>query len=181
MTHSQPTRPSGSQETNPLIDHIIQKRNTQTPTNQAPLSTPNTTTNQYDELGIKITDSTDYVVIRILELNRIKNRGLLHSRDDRTTLYIGETLIKQNSRSLYRLSRYPHSLTQAQQDIIWERLLEVVPYLDTSKVVISDHLYWDYELGQLCYTDTPLLDIENGYSNQPTPPKQVENQEDEEE
>ena len=121
------------------------------------------TTKERDELGIRIFNSTDYIIIRILEINRQQGNGLLHTRNGQRELWLGQERLYKSAATVYRLSKYNGRLRDWHIESIWEKLLNILPYLDESKLVISDHLYWDIEAGKLAFSKENLLTIDRGF------------------
>ena len=123
-----------------LVDEALKSKKTKTRLESAEFdSTP-----EYDELGLKVQDTTDYFVARILMLR--KNLWLA---EDRRTIYEGRSEIKESSSELYRLSQSRKVIKPNYQWVIWERLHHVLPVLDKSKIIITDDLVWDSEKGEL--------------------------------
>lgn len=121
------------------------------------------TKKEKDEFGVRIFNSTDYIIIRILEINRQQGNGLLHTRKDRRELWLGQERLQKSAATIYRLSKYNGLLRSWHIESIWEKLLDILPYLDESKLVISDHLYWDIEAGKLAFSKENLLTIDRGF------------------
>lgn len=123
-----------------LVDEALKSKKTKARLESAEFdSTP-----EYDELGLKVQDTTDYFVARILMLR--KNLWLA---EDRKTIYEGGSEIKESSSELYRLSQSRKVIKPNYQWVIWERLHHVLPVLDKSKIIITDDLVWDSEKGEL--------------------------------
>lgn len=123
-----------------LVDEALKSKKTKARLESAEFdSTP-----EYDELGLKVQDTTDYFVARILMLR--KNLWLA---EDRKTIYEGRSEIKESSSELYRLSQSRKVIKPNYQWVIWERLHHVLPVLDKSKIIITDDLVWDSEKGEL--------------------------------
>lgn len=123
-----------------LVDEALKSKKTKSRLESAEFdSTP-----EYDELGLKVQDTTDYFVARILMLR--KNLWLA---EDRKTIYEGRSEIKESSSELYRLSQSRKVIKPNYQWVIWERLHHVLPVLDKSKIIITDDLVWDSEKGEL--------------------------------
>lgn len=105
---------------------------------------------EYDELGLKIKDTSDYTVARILKLN-----PELHTDQGRRIIYDRGGIIIQNSANLYRLSQSRRMISPNFQQIIWAKLLILLPVLDNNKIWVCDDLIWDAEKGELSeYGDT---------------------------
>ena len=105
-------------------------------------------TPEYDELGLKVRDTTDYYVARILMLH--KNLWL---SPDKRAIYEGRAEIKKSQAELYRLSQSMKVIPPNFQWVIWERLHYVLPVLDKNKVIVADGLIWDSEKGELVEND----------------------------
>ncbi len=117
-----------------------------------------------DELGIRISDKPDYVVIRILERNRremIENpdAGLVHNRKNHTELWKGNRELKKSKHTIYELAELDRTLRDYEIDSIWNLLLKYTYELDESKIVIDEHTYWDTEKGELCHTEERMITI----------------------
>lgn len=117
-----------------------------------------------DELGIRISDKPDYVVIRILELNirelgENPNAGLIHSRKNQTQLWKGNRELVKSKNTIYELADLDRRLKDYEIDKIWNLLLKYTYQLDESKIVVDEHTYWDTEKGELCHTKERLITI----------------------
>lgn len=110
---------------------------------------------EYDELGLKVQNTSDYIVARILMIH-----PGLYTDQDRRTLYRGNETIAQNQASLYRLSRYKKPIPANYQQIIWLRLLDLVPVLDKNKIIIAPGLAWDKERGEITTDVDPRRKIQ---------------------
>ena len=110
---------------------------------------------EYDELGLKVQNTSDYIVARILKLH-----PGLYTDDDRRILYQGNNGILQNQANLYRLSRYKKSIPSNFQQIVWLRLLDLVPVLDKNKIIIAPGLAWDKERGEITTDVDPRRKIQ---------------------
>ena len=109
----------------------------------------------YDELGLKVQNTSDYIVARILMIH-----PGIYTDQDRRTLYMGNEAITQNQASLYRLSRYKKPIPANYQQIIWLRLLDLVPVLDKNKIIIAPGLAWDKERGEITTDVDPRRKIQ---------------------
>lgn len=99
---------------------------------------------EYDEFGLKIRNTPDYIVARILKLH-----PELYIDRDTGFLYEDGKCIPQVQMSLYRLSEYSRPIPASHQQIVWLRLEGLVPSLDRSKVKVVPGLVWDREKGEL--------------------------------
>lgn len=100
---------------------------------------------EYDELGLRVQPTTDYVVARIMMLN-----PRLYTDADRQLVYVGRAPVLQNQAMLYRLSQSRIAIAPHFQQVIWARLLSLLPVMCDDKVtVIEGELYWDREKGEL--------------------------------
>lgn len=99
---------------------------------------------EYDELGLKVRNTPDYIVARILKLH-----PELYIDRDTGYFYQDGASVPQNSASLYRLSEYSRTIPPAHQQIVWLRLAELAPSIDRSKVTVVPGLIWDSEKGEL--------------------------------
>ena len=122
-------------------------------------------TEGYDELGIKIfKDNPEYLAARALRINyldRLDGRPeLLHTRNNRTELWLGHRQLKEGQDAIYRLTLYRGVLKPWLVATTWKKLLEFAPPLDETKILIDAYTYWDIEKGEMCHSNTPLEAIE---------------------
>ena len=99
---------------------------------------------EYDELGLKVCSTSDYIVARILKLH-----PELYTDNDRRMLHRSNEIVTQNQTNLYRLSRYNKPIPINYQQIVWLRLLDLVPVLDKNKIIVAPGVVWDRERGEL--------------------------------
>lgn len=118
----------------------------------------------YDELGIKIYNNAEYYVARALRLNTLSRIGnnapLLHTRNQRTELWLGHKLLQYSPHTIYALVEPKKPIPEWRRIEIWKLLLKYAPELDESKIIINNHTYWDIEKGELCETDEYLEAID---------------------
>lgn len=117
-----------------------------------------------DELGLGIADTPDYIAARIIYRNTLEREKdpsvpLLHTRRHRTEIWLGNEELTCAPNTVYRLSAARRTLKAYEIRIVWEILMKHLPYLDTSKIMVSPHYYWDTERGELCYSKEELLGI----------------------
>lgn len=99
---------------------------------------------EYDELGLRVRDTTDYVVARILKLNTD-----LYTDQEKKLIYQGRGLVQQTPASLYRLSQSRRPIPPHYQQIVWVRLLSLLPVMDEHIIEVTPDLYWDKNKGEL--------------------------------
>lgn len=119
----------------------------------------------YDELGLKIfKDNPEYLAARALRLNYLRRLDgkpeLLHTRSNRTELWLGHKRLSPTPDTIYKLTLYQKTLKPWLVISTWDKLLEFAPPLDESKLLIDAFTYWDIEKGELCHSDTALEAIE---------------------
>lgn len=119
----------------------------------------------YDELGLKIfNDNPEYLVARALRLNYLRRLDgkpeLLHTRNNRTELWLGHKQLSLTPETIYRLTLYQGLLKPWLVISTWDKLLEFAPPLDETKIIIDAFTYWDIEKGEMCHSDTALEAIE---------------------
>ena len=117
-----------------------------------------------DDLGIRISDKPDYIVIRILEKNyqdlkKDPDSGLVHSRKNRTELWKGNRQLEKGKKTIYELAAISRILKDYEIDQIWDLLLQYTYQLDESKIVVGPYTYWDMEKGELCHTKERMITI----------------------
>lgn len=105
-----------------------------------------------DELGLRVWDKIDYVVARAIAIGvrDRKDRYSIHQPHVRgDEVYIGNELIEENVKNIYRLSEYTKSIHTGQQVIFWKKLKKCLPRLDPNVIQVSDDLFWDKEGGDV--------------------------------
>lgn len=109
-------------------------------------SKPNTKT---DDLGIPIPPefskndySPDYLVARVF---------LLHPQIYlyRTVLWEHGDIVREDTTTLASLARWPYTIPLPMQAVVWDRIRELAPHLDTSKVAIAPDTFFNIETGEL--------------------------------
>lgn len=84
-----------------------------------------------------------YLLMRILKKNN--NLYLRHGR-----LYSGHKLLSGNSQEILQLVDLPYAhVGSAQVAWIYNRLLETVPELDESKIMVGKNAFWDFEKAEV--------------------------------
>lgn len=119
---------------------------------------------EVDELGLGIANTTDYIAARALYRNylaRMKDPdvGLLHNRNHGKELWRGETQLKKHKNTIYELADWKKNLKDYELEAVWASLLRNTPSLDTSKIIVDAHTYWDTERCELVHTSEELLSI----------------------
>lgn len=123
-----------------LVDEALKKKEQKTRLESVEFgSTP-----EYDELGLKVQDTTDYFVARILMLHKDLWVG-----EDRKTIYHGRSPVRESGPELYRLCQSRRAIKANYLWVIWERLRHVLPVLDKNRIIVADDLVWDSEKGEL--------------------------------
>lgn len=102
----------------------------------------------YDELGLKVAFTPDYVIARILVLNPD-----LYYDKRYDVLYNDGKVVQRTNSNIYVLSRVPFSIPTHIMPYIWVRLLTIVPVLDKSKIIVVPGFLWDMEKGELVFDD----------------------------
>lgn len=122
----------------------------------------------YDELGIIISNKSEYYVARALRINYLNRMfgeepdesAMLHTRNNGEELWLGHKYLTYSPRTIYSLIKINKSLQMWQLAEIWDLLLKYAPPLDESKILIDPHTYWDIEKGELCHTDEYLEGVD---------------------
>lgn len=113
-----------------------------------------------DELGLPTADTVDYLVARAIYRNALAKEkddriGLLHKRDG--VIFLGKSPIAETADNAYRLVLPRKSIRKYEVSIFWERLREVLPEESKKKIIVSEHLLWNIETGELEYYKENLL------------------------
>ena len=147
-------------DNNNLADKVIEANESTTSVNNANNGYPE----EFDEYGIKIYDNAEYYVARALRINFLSrindNAPLLHTRRNRSELWLGHKQLYPDSGTIYSLTDANNKIPHWQMNKIWNLLLEYAPALDESKILIDNHTYWDIEKGEMCHTDDYLEGID---------------------
>ena len=120
---------------------------------------------EIDEYGIRVEiNNPEYVAARIVYKNlfdRLKDSStpLLHNRKNMTELWLGNRQLPMNKNTIYELARINRAVKDYEVRIIWDAVIAHTRSLDESKIMISDHTYWDIEKGELCYTMERMVNI----------------------
>lgn len=117
-----------------------------------------------DELGLGIADTPDYIAARIMYRNTLDREKdpsapLLYTRRGRKELWLGNEELSCTKETIYRLSAIRRSIKPFEIPLVWESLMRHLPALDTSKIIVSPHYYWDTETSELCYSEEELIGI----------------------
>lgn len=84
----------------------------------------------------------EYLVARLLYLNPRLYTYL-------GLLWLEHEPIKENKNSYYALAHYPRALSDPECQYIWRRAKELVPELDTSKIVILPNATFNMRTGEI--------------------------------
>lgn len=112
---------------------------------------------QIDELGIplprKKTNEAHYAYLtaRALFLNKH-----LYTRDNKTQLWNSHDKIRPIEEDIVRLTKCYERIPKQGIIYIYDRLRELVPYLDESKIAITPTLLWDIEKQELVETEEEI-------------------------
>lgn len=142
-----------------LVDRALKAKKSADKKKSVPLSGNKIEWGEKDEFGIVARDTIDYLVARILYIDAHFEEEHLHTRNQDTEVWKGHTKLEKKKSTIYRLCRWQQSIADYQLELIWNRMINFLPYLDESKYVVSEHEYFDRETGQLCHSDKPLLTI----------------------
>lgn len=118
-----------------------------------------------DEYGVlKKIDDPEYIAARIVfknlhEKEQDPDTPLLHNRKNKTELWLGNRQLEKNKNTFYELAGINRTIKDYEVQIIWDAIIAHTRSLDESKIVISEHTYWDIEKGELCYTNERLITI----------------------
>ena len=98
-------------------------------------------------------EDPEYIAARIIWRNLDEyNRGradLLHTRNNRKELWIGQERLKKDKSTLYRLAAANKQIKDHLVPQIYEHIAYHAKYLDKSKILVNDMYYWDKDLGEL--------------------------------
>lgn len=106
-----------------------------------------------DEYGIPLPqkDTTkahyNYLVARSIYLNKH-----LHTRHNGRDLYNSHTIIRPTIEDISRLAKWIEPIPRQGIVYIYDKIKELVPYLDESKIAITPNLLWDIEKQELIET-----------------------------
>ena len=142
-----------------LVDRALKAKAAMDRQKTVPLSGNKVEWGEKDEFGIVARDTIDYLVARILYIDAHFEEERLHMRNQDTEVWKGHTRLAKSKRTLYLLCHWQQPLADYQVELIWNRLIQLLPYLDESKYAVSEHEYFDRETGELVHTDEPLLTI----------------------
>lgn len=118
-----------------------------------------------DEYGVlKKIDDPEYIAARIVFKNLYEKKKdpdtpLLHNRKNKTELWLGNRQLEKNKKTFYELADIRRTIKDYEVQIIWDAIIAHTRSLDESKIVISEHTYWDIEKGELCHTDERMITI----------------------
>lgn len=118
-----------------------------------------------DEYGVlKKIDDPEYIAARIVFKNLYEKKKdpdtpLLHNRKNNTELWLGNRQLEKNKNTFYELAGINRTIKDYEVQIIWDAIMAHTRSLDESKIVISEHTYWDIEKGELCYTNERMITI----------------------
>lgn len=116
---------------------------------------------EVDELGLGVRlDKPDYFAARAIYINYLERKKdymvpLLHKRQG--VIYYGNKVVQETRNNFYKYTAYTNSVKPGMIIQFWESLRRVLPELDTSKIIISDHYLFNRRTGQLEKGENLLL------------------------
>ena len=120
---------------------------------------------EVDEFGIRLMpNEPEYVAARIVTKNlfeRKKNPDapLLHNRRNTSELWLGNRQLSMDKKTIYELADIKRQIRDYEIQVIWNSVLTHTCALDENKIMISSHMYWDIEKGELCHTTERMVAI----------------------
>ena len=118
-----------------------------------------------DEYGVlKKIDDPEYIAARIVfknlhEKEKDPDAPLLHNRKHKTELWLGNRQLTKDKKTFYELAGIKRTIKDYEVQIIWDAIMAHTRSLDESKIMVSEHTYWDLETGELCHTDERMITI----------------------
>lgn len=106
-----------------------------------------------DEYGLPLPKKKDpqmrcnYLVARAIYINKH-----LYTRNSGKDLYNGHEIVRPRAADIARLAKWVEPLNKQATIYIYDKIKELVPYLDESKIAITPNLLWDIEKQELIET-----------------------------
>lgn len=106
-----------------------------------------------DEYGIPLPQMEtaeahcNYLVARCIYLNQH-----LHTRHNGKDLYNSHDIVRPTVADISRLAKWVRPLKIQEVNYIYDKIKELVPYLDETKIAITPNLLWDIEKQELIET-----------------------------
>lgn len=120
---------------------------------------------EVDEYGIRlIPEDPEYIAARIVYKNLFERKKdpdapLLHNRRNMTEMWLGNRQLEMNKKTIYELADINRVIKDYEVQTIWNSVINHTMSLDESKIIVSEHTYWDIERGELCHTKERLVAI----------------------
>jgi len=89
----------------------------------------------------------NYLAARAIYLNKH-----LYTRDHGRTLWNSHEIVQPRTADIARLARWAEPISKQSAAYIYDKIKELVPYLDESKIAITPNLLWDIEKQELIET-----------------------------
>lgn len=106
-----------------------------------------------DEYGIPLPQvktaeaHCNYLVARAIYLNQH-----LHTRHNGKDLYNSHELVRSTVGEIARLAKWVRPMSRQEANYIYDKIKELMPALDESKIAITPNLLWDFEEQKLIET-----------------------------
>ncbi len=110
-----------------------------------------------DELGLPLPQKKtpeakyNYLAARALFINKH-----IYTRNNKTELWNEHEKIKPKRSDISKLARWYGPLPPEGVVYVYEKLKQVAPYLDETKIAITPTMLWDIENQELIETDEPV-------------------------
>lgn len=120
---------------------------------------------EVDEYGIRLVpEDPEYIAARIVYKNLFERKKdpdapLLHNRRNMTEMWLGNRQLEMNKKTIYELADINRVIKDYEVQTIWNSVINHTMSLDESKIIVSEHIYWDIERGELCHTKERLVAI----------------------
>lgn len=120
---------------------------------------------EVDEYGIRLVpEDPEYIAARIVYKNLFERKKdpdapLLHNRRNMTEMWLGNRQLEMNKKTIYELADINRVIKDYEVQTIWNSVINHTMSLDESKIIVSEHTYWDIERGELCHTKERLVAI----------------------
>jgi len=120
---------------------------------------------EVDEYGIRLVpEDPEYIAARIVYKNLFERKKdpdapLLHNRRNMTEMWLGNRQLEMNKKTIYELADINRVIKDYEVQTIWNSVINHTMSLDESKIIVSEHTYWDIERGELCHTTERMVAI----------------------